>query len=56
MAAFISRLVSNFDRRWIAVLFVGKPPRALAADALRHIEVEAILLTGFSGRSGIKGW
>ena len=47
------------DRRRIAVLFVAGHHAALAADALRHVEVKAILFAGFQRalgdqRSGLK--
>ncbi len=41
------------DARGIAVLLVARHHAALAADALRHIEVKAILLTGSGLRAGM---
>src|SRR5688572_6587113 len=40
------------DRRGIAVLLVAGDDAALAADALPHVEVEAVLLAGFGGAPG----
>jgi hypothetical protein len=40
------------ERCWITVLLIASNHAALAADALRHIEVKAILLTRFQGSHG----
>src|SRR5205823_3440346 len=37
------------DVRWIAVLLVASDHTTFAADALGHVEVEAILFTGLEG-------
>ena len=44
VAAFHFAHAPPVDRRRIAVLFVAGHHTALAADALRHIEVKAVLL------------
>jgi hypothetical protein len=52
------RIYSAFDLadtspenvRWIAILFVASDDTAFASNALRHVEMKAILLTG-CGRS-----
>ena len=40
------------DRRRVAVLFIARDHAALAADALRHVEVKAVLLAGFERTRG----
>jgi hypothetical protein len=59
------RIVSAFDFAdsppvdvgWVAVLLVAGDHAALASDALRHVEVEAVLFTGGQGTLGDeRGW
>src|SRR6185503_9994472 len=45
-AAFDLADAAPVDRSGIAVLFVAGDDAALAADALPHVEVEAVLLAG----------
>ena len=53
-AAFDLADAPPVDRRGIAVLLVAGDDAALAADALPHVEVEAVLLAGSGARSGMR--
>jgi hypothetical protein len=52
VAAFDFADATPVEVRGVAVLFIAGDDAALAADALRHIEVEAVLFT----RPGLPMW
>ena len=44
------------DLRWIAVLLITGDDTALASDALRHVEMEPVLLAGLRRASRHQRW